>query len=79
MVGVMKITATSFKRSCARTSLFSAPDPAAGHCWPIPLLETSGHSQTSLGQSIVGLILSPGSWSTKVLFVPSKSLFPHPV
>ena len=36
-----------------------------------------GHSQASLGQSLVGsLLLSPGSWCThKVLFVPTKSLF----
>ena len=35
--GVMKIMKgneimTSFKRSCACTVIFSAPDPVAGHC-----------------------------------------------
>ena len=54
MVEVMKIMATSFKRSHACTATLSAPDPAAGHCQPMPLLETPGHSQASLGQSFVG-------------------------
>ena len=26
------------------------PDPAAGHCQPMPLLETPGHSQANLAQ-----------------------------
>ena len=44
----------------------SAPDPAAGHCQPTPLPETPGHSQASLGQSLVGsLLLSHGSWRTQ--------------
>ena len=31
--------------------------------WPMPLLETPGHSQASLAQSLMGsLLLSPGSW-----------------
>ena len=63
MVGVMKIVGTSFKRSYAHTLVFSAPDPAAGHHQPTPPLETPGHSQASLAQSLVGsLLLSPGSW-----------------
>ena len=78
MVEVMKIMATSFKRSYAHTATLSALYPAAGHHWPTPLLETPGHSQTSLGQSLMGsLLLSPGSqWKHKVLLVLSKSLFP---
>ena len=59
MVEVME---TSFKRSheC------SAPNPAAGHCQPVSPLQTSVHSQASLGQSLVGsLLLSPGSWYTQ--------------
>ena len=41
----------------------SAPDPAAGHRWPMPPPETSGYSWASLAQSLVGsLLLSPGSW-----------------
>ena len=63
MVEVMKITATSFKRSHACTATLSAPNPAAGHRWPTPQLETPGHSWASLGQSLVGsLLLSPRSW-----------------
>ena len=58
----MKIMATSFKRSQACIAALSAPDPAAGYCQPTPLPETPGHSQASLGQSLVGsLLLSLGS------------------
>ena len=32
----------------------SAPDPVAGHCQPISLLETPEHSQASLAQPLVG-------------------------
>ena len=57
------------------TVVFSAPDPMAGHCQPTPLLVTPGHSQESLAQALVGsLLLSSGAH--KVLFLPSKSLFP---
>ena len=64
MVGSM---VTSFKRSHACTATFGAPNPAAGHQQLTPLLETSGHSQASLGQSLVGsLLLSPGSWCAQV-------------
>ena len=63
MVEIMKIMVTSFKRSHACTATLSAPNPAAGHRLPMPLLETPVHSQASLGQSPVGsLLLSPGSW-----------------
>ena len=62
MVEVIKIMATSFKISQAYTATLSAPNPAAGHHEPTPLQEMPGHSQTSLGQSLVGsLLLSPGS------------------
>ena len=74
----MKIMETSFKRShCSAAS--SAPDPAAGHRRHTPPPETPGHSQASLGQSLVGsLLLSPGYWCTHtVLFVSSKNLFPQ--
>ena len=68
MAEVMKIMVTSFKRSHARTASLGAPDPAAGHCWPKPPLETPGHSWASLGQSLVGsLLLSPGSWCIQAL------------
>ena len=63
MVEVMKIMATSFRRSPAPTAELSALDPAAGHCRPMSLPETPGHSQASLGQSLVSsLLLSPGPW-----------------
>ena len=63
MVEVMNITATSFKRSHACTASLSASNPAAGHRRPTPPLETPGHLQASLGQSLVeSLLLSPGSW-----------------
>ena len=63
MVELIKIKATSFKRSHARTAALSAPDPAAGHRLYTALPETPGHSQASLGQSLVrSLLLSPGSW-----------------
>ena len=36
------------------------------HCWPMPPTDTPGHSQASLGQSLVGsLLLSPGSWCAR--------------
>ena len=75
MVEVMKIMATSFKKSRAHTVSLSAPDPAAGHCQPTPPLETPGHSWANLGQSLVGhfsFLLGPGVH--KLFFVPSKSL-----
>ena len=63
MVEVMKIIGTSFKRSHACTAALSAPNPEAGHHRPTPPLETPGHSQASLGQSLEGsLLLYPGSW-----------------
>ena len=52
----------SFKMSPAHTAVCSTPKPAAGHCRPMPLLETPGHSRASLGQSCLGsLLLSSGS------------------
>ena len=66
MVEVMKIMATSFKRSHACTATLSASDPEAGHCQPTLLPETPGHSWACLGQFLVGpLLLSPGSWCTQ--------------
>ena len=76
MAGLMKEMLTFLKRTYVMTLVFSAPDPMAGHCQPIPLLVTPGHSQESLAQSLVGsLLLSSGAH--KVLFLPSKSLFPY--
>ena len=78
MVEVMKMMAISFRRSRAHTAALSAPSPAAGHRWPTFLPETPGHSQPSLGQSLVGpLLLSPGSWCTQGFVFPlQESLSP---
>ena len=53
---------TSFKRS-HHALLHSVPQPyTAGHCQRTPLL-IPGHSQATVGQSLMGsLLLSPGSW-----------------
>ena len=77
MVEVMKIMVTSFKRSHVCTATLSVPDPATGHRRPKPLTETLGHSQTSLGKSLVGsLLLSPGSWCTRFCLRPPRVYFP---
>ena len=72
----MKIMAT-FKRSCACTAALSTHDATAGHCRPTPPLETPGHSQASLGQSLFGSpLLSPGSWCTRFCLCPPRVYFP---
>ena len=80
MVEVMKIMVTSFRRSHAGTAALSVPNLAAGHRQPMPPPKTPGHSQASLVSLSWGhcsFLLGPGVH--KVLFVPSKSLFPSPV
>ena len=75
MVEVMKIMATSFKMSHVCTAILSVPNPAAGHCRPMPLPETPGHSRqvwVSLLWGHCSFLLGLGAH--KVLFVPSKSL-----
>ena len=69
MMKVRKIMATSFKRSHAHTTALNAPDPASGHPWPMPPLETPGYSQASLGQSLVGGVTAPFSWVPVQSFV----------
>ena len=62
----VKLRSFSFKGSHILAAALSAPNPAAGHRQPTPLSETPGHSQASLGQSLVGsLLLSPGSWGAQ--------------
>ena len=62
MVEVMKM-ANSFKKFSTGIATLRGPSPAAGLLHPTPPLETPGHSQASLGESLVGsLLLSPGSW-----------------
>ena len=78
MVEVMKLMATSFKRSHSDTATLSAPNPAAGHLHPTPLTETPGHSWASLGRLLWGhCSFFLGSGAHKLLFVPSESLFPQ--
>ena len=64
MEKVMKIMATSFKRSHACTATLTAPNPAAGHHGPKPPLETPGHSWSSLGGLLwdhCSFFLGPGA------------------
>ena len=76
MVAVMKIMATSFRRSHACTATCSGLDPAAGHWGPTPLLQTPGHSQASLGQPLVGLLLlSSGFGLTRFCLCPPREYF----
>jgi len=48
MVQVMRIMATSFKRSHVQTATLSAPNPAAGHHQP---MASDGDSWTLTGKS----------------------------
>ena len=64
--------------SYACTAALSAHDSAAGHCQPMPPPETPGpHRQVwvTLLWGHCSFLLGPGVH--KVLFVPSKSLFPQ--
>ena len=64
------------QRSHAGTATLNAANPAAGHHQPMPLLETSGRSQASLGQSLVGsLLLLPGSWCIRFYLCPLRVYF----
>ena len=76
---VMKIMVTSLKRSHECTAALSAPNPAAGHRWPMPprvLPDTHRQVWDSLQWAHCYFILGPGA---QVSVVPSKSLFPSPV
>ena len=80
MLEIMRIMVTSFKMSHACTSTLRVPNPAAGHHQSTPPLET----QDSPGQVWVSLLWDHCSFiqslgEHKVLFVPSKSLFPSPL
>ena len=80
MVEVIKIMVTSFKTSYASTATLSAPNPLAGHHWLTHA--GAGDSWTLIGKfgSVCG-VTAPFSCVLvhKVLFVPSKNLFPSPV
>ena len=78
MVEVMKIRATSFKRSHACTATLSAPNPAAGPHQPRALSEAPRHSRQVWVNLLWGhcsFLQVPGVH--KALLVPSKSLFPQ--
>ena len=78
MVEVMKIMATSFKRSPTRTAALSAPtlqQATADPCLHQRLLDIHGHVWVSFLWGHCSFLLGPGAH--EVLFVPSKSLFPH--
>ena len=81
----MTVMKTSFQRTYASKLqlpglFYSVP---LTHPWqatadPHPCLETPGHSQASLAQSLGGhcsFLLGPGGH--KILFVPSENLFPQ--
>ena len=66
MVEVMKITVTSFKRSHACTATVPAPNPAAGHCQPMPSAETPRQPQASLLWDHCSFLLGPGTQGSVV-------------
>ena len=78
MVEVMKIMVTSFKRSHAQT-LHSVPptlqQATSDPCLHQRLLDTHRQDWVSLLWGHCSFLLGPGA--QKVLFVPSKSLFPQ--
>ena len=59
--------------------ILSAPDPTAGYCRLTPPPETPGHSQASLGQSLVGSLFSRVLVHTTFCLCPSRVCFPSPV
>ena len=78
MVGVMKVMMISFKTACVCIVVFSAFDLAAGHCQPTPrqrLLHTHRQGWLSLLWGHWSFFLAPSAH--RILFVPSKSLFPQ--
>ena len=75
MVEAMKIMGPPSKVPCTHPAL-SALNCAAGHHQPTPPLETPGHSQASLGQSVGSLLLSPVSWCTRFCLCPPRVYFP---
>ena len=74
IVEIMKIMATSFKKSPAHTATLSAPNSEAGHICQ-RLLDTHGQDWVSLLLDHCSFFL--GTYAHKFLFLPSKSLFPQ--
>ena len=63
------------QRFHACKSTLTAPNPATGHHQPTPPLETPGHSQASLGQSLMeSLLLFLGPGAHKFLCVLQESI-----
>ena len=80
MVEVMKTIVTSLKMSHACPATLSDPNPAAATtdpCLCLRLSDTHGQVWLSLLWGHCSFLLGPGTH--KVLFVPSKCLFPSPV
>ena len=77
VVEVMKVVVTSFERSRARTAALSAPSPAAATADPRlhQRLDTRGQVWGSFLLGHCSFLLGPVAY--KVLFVPSRSLFPQ--
>ena len=78
MMEVMKLVATSFKRSHARTATLSAPtlqQATTNPCLCQRHQDTHRQVWVSLLWGHCSFLLGPGAH--KVLFVPSKSLFPQ--
>ena len=74
---VMKIMATSFKRSHAHTAELSASTLSAGHHRPMPPPVTAGHSQASLSRLL--WVTAPSSWvlvGTSFCWCPPRVCFP---
>ena len=80
-VGIMEVVVTSFKRTQAHTVIFSAPDPTAGHCRPMPLLATDSWTLTGKSGSVLVWTqsLSPGSCYAQFCLCPPRVCFPSPV
>ena len=80
MVEVMKIMATSFKRSHAGTAVpvpTTLQQATVDPCLHQTLLDTHGQVWVSLLWGHCSFLLGPGEH--KVLFMSSKVLFPNPV
>ena len=80
--GIMEVVVTSFKRTQAHTVIFSAPDPPAGHCRPMPLLATDSWTLTGKSGSVSCVVTAPFSWvllCTRCCLCPPRVSFPSPV
>ena len=62
--------------SHAGTATLIAPNPAAGHLQPTPVLQAPGHSQASLGQSLWGHYAFSWALMHRVLLYPPRVYFP---